>query len=435
MKKASLFDKVLLGILLTMLLGFVYLRFGVLRPWLRQFEASQPKYASQEVFDGLFAPADWGRVCELAGLEGNWERAARVLEERTAGRKLTMVETSAGLSGDRRYIVKAGSEGVAAFTLANRGGARGAVWEPDAVELLIDLEPEAVLIRALEGQRVRVDGKELGENCQIQTTQTLAERYLPEGVHGRRTVLWRAQGEEISVLDGENKPVPVAWDEENGCYAVEAAVDEPTEEERSLLIGAAKTYARYMIRESNTAQLQQYFDSGSAIYKTIRSSETWMQQNAGYSFSGESISGFCRYGEKFFSARVSLRMDVKRGNGSAKPYQVDSTFFFRAADRGWRVFEMTNVDAQNETVFSRLTFMDGERELCSIFASSEERGFTPPSAPERPGQRFAGWAVREREGDQVTMTVRFRPDGNGKVTLPAGYVLEPATLYAVFEEV
>ena len=43
MKKASLFDKVLLGILLTMLLGFVYLRFGVLRPWLRQFEASQPK--------------------------------------------------------------------------------------------------------------------------------------------------------------------------------------------------------------------------------------------------------------------------------------------------------------------------------------------------------------------------------------------------------
>ena len=202
-----------------------------------------------------------------------------------------------------------------------------------------------------------------------------------------------------------------------------------------MLIGAAKTYARYMIRESNTAQLQQYFDSGSAIYKTIRSSETWMQQNAGYSFSGESISGVCRYGEKFFSARVSLRMDVKRGNGSAKPYQVDSTFFFRAADRGWRVFEMTNVDAQNETVFSRLTFMDGERELCSIFASSEERGFTPPSAPERPGQRFAGWAVREREGDQVTMTVRFRPDGNGKVTLPAGYVLEPATLYAVFEEV
>ena len=109
-KKTSLFYKVLLGIVLVLLLIFTYIRFGLLRPWLSRFEAAQPKHASQEVLQDLFSPADWGRVYDLAGLEDTAYRGRdgfiQSMEELTRGQDLALVETSAGLSGDRRYIVK-----------------------------------------------------------------------------------------------------------------------------------------------------------------------------------------------------------------------------------------------------------------------------------------------------------------------------------------
>lgn len=438
MKKLSLFYKVLLVVLLLLLGAFLAVRFALLRPWLVRFEAAQPRHTGQAVFGELFVSGDWGRVWELAGGAGDREEFVRSMGERTAGAELTLVETSAGLSGGRRYIVKLGEESLAAFTLTAAGGTGEPAWSLGEVELLMDAEPAAVLVRTLEGQRVRVSGRTLGEDSRVQTTRPAAERYLPEGVFGRRTVLWEVpepamRRGEVSVVDGSGAPVPLHYDSASGRYAVEEPAQQPTPQERELLLGAAKTYARYMIRDADTAQLRRYFDAESEIYKTIRSSEIWIKATAGHTFSNEAVSGFSRCGEDVFFARVSLHMDVKRGNGTAKPYEVDATLFFHQREGAWRAYEMTNADVEEELVRTRLTFMDGERRLGQLWVGSEERAFTPPAPPERPGRRFAGWAVREREGEQVTMTVRFRPGPDGTVSLTGG-VPEPLTLYAAYEE-
>ena len=439
-EKIGVFYPVLLGFLLVLLLVFVYIRFGLLRPWLTRYEAAQPKHVSQEVFADLFSPADWGRVYDLtSGAQMSRDNFVQAMEEMTQGRELTLVETSAGLSGDRRYIVKLESDSLAAFTLTAAPEGETPAWRLDSVELLSAAEGETVLIRTLDSHRVLVNGEDLGIDCQVQLTETAAERYLPEGVLGRRTILWQAQVgaaryAEVTVLDGNGEEVPLDFDQETGVYAVREAEEEPTDQERELLIGAAKTYARYMIRASDAAQLQKYFDSGSAIYRTICSSEIWIKTTAGHSFTGETVSNFQRYGEDLFSAQVSMHMDVKRSNGSAKPYEVDNTLFFHRTNGVWRAFEMTNVDVQEEIVHSRLVLMDGQEELGRLFVYSEDHSFTPPAPPERPGQRFAGWAIREQEGNSVTMTVLFQPDEAGSVTLPAGYELKPMALYAAFEQ-
>lgn len=432
-KKISLFYVILLSFLLVLLGVFLVIRFAVLRPWLVRFEASQPKYASQEVFAELFSPADWDKIYDLAGLEEDRERFIQAMEELIQGQELTMVETSAGLSGDRRYIVKAGDENLAVFTLVSEEQDKQIAWKLGGLELLMGRSPDVVLVRTLAGQRVLVDGAELGEDCQVQTTETAAERYLPEGVHGRRTVLWRAQGHDVSVLDENGGEVPVTLDTGSGCFVVEEPAAEPTEEERAMLIGAAEVYARYMIRAANSAQLQKYFDSGSEIYQTIRSSEIWIKTTSGHSFTDEAVNEFYRYGEDMFSARVSMHMDVKRANGTTKPYEVDSTIFFHRKNGALRAFEMTNMDVQEELVRTRLVFMDGEKELGNLFVSSQDHSFTPPAAPDRPGQRFAGWAVQSREGNNVTMTVQFQPGADGSVALPAAGRLEPMILYAAYE--
>lgn len=439
-RKIGVFYKVLLGLVLVLLAAFCYVRFGLLRPWLARFEAAQPKHASQEVFADLFSPADWGRVYDLAGLDsavyGDREGFARSMEELTSGQELTLVETSAGLSGGRRYIVKAGGDSVAAFTLAGGETEEGeTVWELDKVELLLG-QTGTVSVRAPEGWSVLVNGVRLGEDCVAQTVETAAERYLPEGVRGRRAVLWQTQASairqaEVTVLDGDGKAAPLRC--EDGRFTAEEPAQEPDDEARAALLGAARTYARYMIREAGSEQLRRYFDSESQIYETIRSSEIWINNTAGHGFENEEISEYYRYSPELFSARVGMDLNVKRTNGTLKGYHVDSTFFFRQAAGGWRAYEMTNVDVQREITRTRLIFMDGQEEAGRLFVSSEERGFTPPAVTAPAGKCFTGWAVRERSGDSVTMTVRFRPGTDGTVSLPAGWVPEPMTLYAVFE--
>lgn len=436
---SGLFYKVLLGIAAVLLLIFCYIRFGLLRPWLTRFEAAQPKHASQQVFQDLFSPADWGKVYDAAHLDGTAYQGRdgfiQSMEEWTAGRELALVETSAGLSGDRRYIVRADGDSVAAFTLTNAGQNGETVWQLDSVEMLLG-QTGTVTVRAAAGCRVLVNGIELEENCQVQRTERVAERYLPQGVQGPRAVVWQTQASsirqaEVTVLDESGASLPLTYD--GSCFTAETAQEQPGDEERSALLGAAESYARYMIRQGSAAQLQQYFDSQSQIYQTIRSSEIWVSNTSSYSFEDENISEFYRYGPDLFSARVTMGMSVRRRNGTSKPYSVDSTFFFRRTGGGWRAFEMTNVDVQTEVVHTRLIFMNGQEEAGRLFVSSEERSFIPPSVTPPQGQQLAGWAVRERSGDSVTMTIRFQPGTDGAVPLPEGYTLEPMTLYAVFE--
>lgn len=439
-KSFGLFYIILLCFLLALIGVFLFIRLALLRPWLVRFEASQPKHASQEVFNELFSPADWGRFYDLSdGLPMNRDSFVELMEGLTEGRELTLVETSAGLSGDRRYFVKMDGDNIAAFTLTSRTEGKTVTWSLDSVEFLMGLQAGTVSVRTLAGQQVVVDGLERGESCQVRFTETAAERYLPEGVHGRRTVLWQitagsSQQADVSVLDENGQQVPVTYDAGSDCFIVEETAEEPTDEERELLLGAAKVYGRFMIRAADAAQLRRYFDSESEIYRTIRGSEIWIKNTGGSSFTNETVSEFTRYTEDIFSARVSMHMDVKRLNGTDKPYEIDSTLFFRRKDGAWRAFEMTNMDVQEETVHTRLVFMDGEKELGSLFVSSRDHSFTPPAAPDRPGERFAGWAVRSREGNKITMTVRFRPGADGAVTLPANDELEPLTLYAAYEK-
>jgi len=112
-----------------------------LEDWLIRYEASQPEQKCQEVFDSLFASPDWGKLYELAGIEDTVyegkDAFATYMQAKSAGKKITYIETSAGLSGDHKYIVKLDDEKIATFTLT--GGAESQtdipVWEFGELEL------------------------------------------------------------------------------------------------------------------------------------------------------------------------------------------------------------------------------------------------------------------------------------------------------------
>ena len=109
--------------LLLVLLFLIGMNFVLrwMEGWLTDYEAAQPKVKSQQVFEMLFDQPDWAQLYEMAGLEDTiYESAAQYaafMENKVQDKKLFYYETSAGLSGDYKYIVRMEDEKVAEFTL------------------------------------------------------------------------------------------------------------------------------------------------------------------------------------------------------------------------------------------------------------------------------------------------------------------------------
>ena len=107
-------------LILAFVVGISY-AMNILRDWLVRFEASQPNYKCEEVFTDLFSDPDWEKIYELSDTEDTtFENSAAYeayMTQKVGDRKLTYLETSAGLSGGKKYIVRLDDEKIATFTL------------------------------------------------------------------------------------------------------------------------------------------------------------------------------------------------------------------------------------------------------------------------------------------------------------------------------
>ena len=130
-----------------------------------------------------------------------------------------------------------------------------------------------------------------------------------------------------------------------------------------------------------------------------------------------------------------MDLNVTRTNGTIKTFSVDTTFFVTRSGKTWRVIEMTNVDVSQILTQVRLTYLQDGQVLSSVMTDTECSTLETPSVTVPEGKVFSGWFLlgKDDKGD-TTYTRVFQPDENGTVKLPAGYVLEPMELHALFEE-
>ena len=413
-----------------------------LRAWLETYQASQPENKSQEIFAQLFENPDWEALYDMAGVEdtayesGSAYRA--YMEEKVGDDELTFLKTSAGLSGDRKYVVRHGNEKIATFTMegTENPDTRITTWELGKVEVMFQRE-QSVVVEAAANQTVYINDVALSNNAVIQSTDTLAEEYLPTGLHGYRTKKLQLDGllvePKVTVknADGSNAQVT----QKDGVYTAVFDVPKMTEDEKKIAVEAAKAQALYAIRAVDRSKLRQHFDRDSQIYSDICDTEIFMQDYLGYEIDDSSIAvnDFYRYSDDLFSAHVSLKLKVTRIDYTVKTYNAASTFFFaRQDDDRFLVNNMTNVRIQEQRVKVRLRFIAAEPVSMTVPADSRE--LTPPEVKVPAGKKFQGWAKKEidSEGRNV-MTILFVPNETGKVDLPGTQLLEPVVLYPVFE--
>ena len=428
------------------LVFFVATFFGLqwLQGWLADYQAAQPTTKSQEVFDQLFSHPDWGALYDAAGIEDTpyegKEQFVSYMENKVGDATLTFKETSAGLSGDKKYFVLLGDEKIASFTLSGQTAAITDIpdWELGGVELFFD-RSETFYIQNVDGHTVEVNGVPLDDSHVIQIATTAAAERLPIGVTGTSTCTQEISDlmavPTVTIFDKSGKTMEVSYDAETHTFTEQTEANTISDSEREAALNAAKTNCLFMIEKASKADIAKYFDTSSDVYRVIVNlGNLWVQDNNGYRFTKEEVSDYARYSDDLFSAHVVLNLNVTRKDGTTKDFGYDQTLFFRKQDTGkWLVYDATNADVNAPVGKVRLTFMNGDTVLSSEFVKTDATELDTPlvSAPE--GKVFIGWYRIDKYDKGTTYTMVFDPDENGHVAIPNGTTLEPMTLYALFE--
>ncbi len=437
-----------------------------LRKWLTNFEASQPGHKSEQIFAEYFANPDWEQLYANGPIKGyeflDAAGYAAYMEQTVDGASIIKYKTSAGLTGGEKYVIRAvfpdGSYyNFATFTLKNQAHPDELIadWQLADITLSVWFEnppqkppveppPKPVYYHCTvvtdPANIVTVNGITLDDSHLIRTVTTTAESYLPAGIHGYRLAELYIDGltepPTVTVTDAAGgAAIPLVYDEATCTYAQDLTPESIGDEEKTAVLSAATTYCEYMIEAADKNALKQWFDPSREIFATITGNDTWMQSYASYEFSQEqTVSGYYRYSDTLFSARVSLTLNVNRKDGTVKNYELDTTFFMEKQAGGWKVIQMTNVDVQAQTTLVRLTFMQNDAVILSEMVDASANRLTTPAVTGADGQIFLGWfTMTEAENGDKTYDLKFTPGEDGTVSLPTDYTLEPMTLYALFQ--
>lgn len=417
-----------------------------LEDWLIKYEASQPNHKRDEVFTQIFADPDWEAIYRMAGVEDtkfeNSKSFASAMEKLIGKSELTCVETSAGLSGDKKFIVKLGDDKIASFTLTGGAASQTEIpeWKLGKMEVFFH-RTKSVTVERFPGQTVLINGVALDDSYVIRTTATVAEDYLPEGVHGFRMEQLHVTDllvePEITLQNPDGSTVQLTRNEETGIYSPAILTSEPTEEEKLLALNATKAYAEYMIGKSTLSSIQKHFDTKSQFYETIRRSEVgWMQSYSSYAFTTPVYSDYYRYSDTLFSIKVDFALNLTRHDGSVKTHELNNTLFFQKNAQGkWLVMEATNVAVQQQVSQVRIVFMNEETVLSNQMVDASTNSLALPAVTAPEGKIFAGWVKQEvNAAGQTTLTVVFEPSAENIVYLPSDTVLEPMVLHALYKE-
>lgn len=424
--------------------------FGLLelRDWLNQYEMAQPTTKSQEAFETLFSDPDWDSLYDIANVQnasyGNKDDFVSYMENKIGETDLNYVETSTGLSNDKKYIVRLKNEKIATFTLVNHNQSTAqteiADWQLGSLEFFVQYN-ESYYVKKLDGHTVYVNDTPLDDSFTIRISTTNAEGYLPEGVAGIRVCTQQITGlagkPNVRIVDVAGNEMNVVYDESTHTFTEQSEANSISETEKNLAINAVKTYALYMIKRAGEGDIVEYFLRGSDAYNAITDTERgFVQDAASREFVNESVSNYCRYSDNLFSVRVSVTLNQYRSSGTVKESIIEQSLFFEKQSNGkWMCYNMTAVDVSTPVERVRLIFMNDDVVLDSDFYDSEINTLICPLVSAPDGKVFSGWMVEETdENGQSIMNIIFQPDENGVVAIPAGATLEPMTLYPYFDD-
>ena len=356
---------------------------------------------------------------------------AAAMEQLVGEQKLNLLETSLGMSENKKFLIMLDNKLIASFILSPTENKNGDIqWKLDSVSI----PTHTVTVTRKPGQTLYLNGVALADEHVIQKVSTLADHYLPEGTIGYQMEVLRISGlaadPVITAKDDLSMDLVVTKNEDTGIYSVQSLpAAEATEEQKNLALEATKIYGKYMTKRSSLTEVQKYFKTNSQFYKILSKSEVWwVKAGASISFNEPVYSNFYQYSDTLFSIMIDLTLHQTANDGFAKDYSLCNTLFFQYESGKWKVMEATNVNVQETVTEVLLTFIDGENTLSSEFVQADAKILTLPAITPAEGYEFLGWYA---EGDVLI----FEANESNTVSLSGDDLLESMTLYAKYQKV
>ncbi len=341
-------------------LGLLAVALLVFRGYLADYESVQPKYVAEEVFEKYFITGDYLSIIKHSSLNKNKyetdEMLADYISSLTAGKELSYYSVSSGMDTDSaKYAVKytEGEKDIkfASFTLAvsdeksEKGFSKYAL---DSFELFYSADI-SVNIKAIKGSVPYINGVPLDSSYIVEDDVSHeTNAHMPDGVEGIKFTMYSIDGlttePEVKVFNADGTRIELGLVESDKLYYTKLVYDEALKEEQSeFVIEAAKNFAAYMQNDTTLAKLNPYFEKGTELYKSIRSTLQWaVIDHDSYDFENVEASDFYRYDENTFSCRVRLTHVLKRKRLEDYRDTMDATFYLRMVDGKYLIYDRTN---------------------------------------------------------------------------------------------
>ncbi len=324
---------------------------------LADFENAQPKYAAEAVFSTHFANPDFAALAKAAGMPENIssfeteEGFVTELTERYGGQPTSYAATTAGANGTLRYLVKAGEQKFAVFSLKKSAEASAFGFEQyELGEISLYIRPEeTVTVTAPAGDAVYLNGKLLDESYITEKgIPTSSCEHMPEGVEGITFVTYETgallRAPTVEVVSPSGIPAPLMQNGETGAWEADIVYDDALSEKYSeQMIKVAQNYAAYVMRDGYFASFSNYFDKTTDLYETIRQVPVgfvWIHN--GYSFDDVSASEFYAYNDDTFSCRIRFVQVLHRDGNEDYREQFDVTFYLHRVNGEFLIYDMLN---------------------------------------------------------------------------------------------
>lgn len=362
MQSEKKMPKFYLVLIICWVMALALLAFGlyVVREYLADYERVQPKYVAEEVFKKYFETGDYLSVIKYSSLNKSKyetdEMLAEYVSSLTAGKELSYYSISAGMDTDSvKYAVKY-TDGekdfkVASFTLSQseEKSEKGfSKYSLNSFELFYSADV-SVNIKAIKGSVPYINGVPLDESYITEDNISHdSNAHMPEGVEGIKFTMYTVSGLTseplVKVCDTDGNEIELGFAESSKLYYTKLVYDETLKAEQSdFVIEAAKIFAAYMQNDAKLAKLDPYFEKGTALYNSIRSTLQWaVIDHDSYGFENIETSNFYRYDENTFSCRVKLTHVLKRKRLEDYRDTMDATFYVRMVDGKYLIYDSTN---------------------------------------------------------------------------------------------
>lgn len=349
----------------VLLLVFIALR--VVSARLAEYEAAQPRYVAEEVFERYFHPMNYPELLADARYDAGEADIAEVidyLKGEIGDSELSYSIGSSNGSNELRYIVKAGGKQVASINLkvsetkTEHGFTK---YEFSYLELNLNTEVPVepveftVTVDVPLAYSVTVDGKLLTEEfLTSRYIRTDLMEFYPPDITGIECAVYtitdlKELPGDVTVTDAEGQNAPVNFDESTGTYTSGITYSQSLADEYSEFVTAAlQGYAEYVQASESVglSSIKSYFDTESALYSDVVSAggDRWMVKNwNAVDYENVYVGEFYAHTPEIFSCHISFTQVLHRDGREDFIDMVDVYVFLHLTDKGYKIFAWHNV--------------------------------------------------------------------------------------------